>query len=172
MKIGIFGGSFDPIHKGHIHFARHALKELNLDRIYFVPVKISPLKQDSPIGSASHRVKMIQAAIKTDSRFKVELCEIKRHGPSYTYLTLRYFRKKFSRVEFFLLLGQDALNSFNQWHKWEEICKGAILLIGDRKKMLPYSSTEVRKRLQKGKSIRKECPPVVCSYIKRNKLYV
>ena len=171
MRIGIFGGSFDPIHRGHIHFAKSALRELQLDRLYFVPAKISPLKEPS-VAAGFHRSKMARLAIQTEPRFRLETCELKREGPSYSYLTARRFKRRFHRAELFFLLGDDALKTFKKWKKYKQILKNASLVVVERKKMLPYSSTEVRAKLREGKSILNACPKAVCSYIKKNKLYV
>ena len=116
MKIGILGGSFDPIHKGHLAVARFAREELNLDRVIFVPVGKNPLKKNPRSLSDAARLVMIQKKLKHSPGFSVSTHEFRKNGPSYTVDTLRYFRKKFStKTQLYFLAGADTVKDFSRW---------------------------------------------------------
>lgn len=188
MRIGILGGTFDPVHKGHLSLARSALKELKLDRLFFVPAKISPLKQTYPMAASTHRVNMLRIALKKMSRCKISRMEINRRGPSYTVDTLRAFRKKFSGSELFLVMGSDALKDFKRWKNWRGIVNLSCLAVGKRPKFQApkewnqkalwlkgrfpdLSSTEIRSALSEGKT-RGVFAGALLNYIHGHKLYV
>ena len=121
MRIGIFGGSFDPIHNGHLTLAKSAVRELKLDRVYFVPAKRSPFKIDAPLSPARHRIKMIQLAIGSNPKFKISRAEVLRPHPSYSYQTVRWFKKRFVESEIFFILGDDSLKDFAKWKNYKKI---------------------------------------------------
>lgn len=190
-KFGLFGGSFDPVHKGHLALARAALRELKLDRVYFVPARKSPLKTDSPSASARDRLTMLRRALRGEPRFKIEDWELRRPGPSYTYKTLRSFRRRFPGAQWHLLVGGDSLKFFTRWRRWEELLERGRLAAGLRrgvglgpvpasvrsrvrflKARLPRaSSSEIRERLRRGRSVRSFVPAVVARHIRNAGLY-
>lgn len=167
MRIAIFGGSFDPVHKGHITLAKSALKELKLDKIFFVPAKKSPLKNHHPFLKSAIRLKMLKHALKGERRFKISTFELKSSRPSFAIKTVQYFHRKFPKSDLYFLMGSDALKDFKKWKKWKNILRLSALIVGVRKgakvsknnlskemkakivwlksKMLPISSTQIRK---------------------------
>lgn len=189
MKIGFFGGTFDPIHRGHLTMARTALKQFGLARIYFIPAFCSPHKaQDIPQSSAQDRLAMVRLAVKPSSYGRVSDWEIRRRGLSYTYKTLQYFAKRFPSAQRYLILGLDAYQSFPLWKKPEVIRRHASLLVAPRgssvklwsksdqvirMKSCPVSSTQVRRELKSLNltGLSRHLPKQVLSFIKKKKLY-
>ncbi|SFW05757.1 Nicotinate-nucleotide adenylyltransferase [Chlamydia abortus] len=114
MKIGIFGGSFDPIHKGHLLVASEAIKSLDLDCLYFVPANKNPFKKDKSYASNLHRINMIKLAIKDNPKMQISEFETNRNCISYTIDTVKYFRNKFKDDDLYLLIGSDNLNSLHK----------------------------------------------------------
>ena len=124
MRIGILGGSFDPIHRGHLALARYAREELNLDRIIFVPVGMNPLKKNPRSLPDAARISMIQKTLKRLPDFSVSTHELRKKGPSYTVDTLRYFRKKFgAKAQLYFLAGADTVKNFSRWKSPEKVLK-------------------------------------------------
>jgi nicotinate-nucleotide adenylyltransferase len=122
-KIILFGGSFDPIHTGHVQVARHALQSLRAGRLFFVPARRSPHKTDSP-AVGHHRLAMIRKAIEGVDRFSVSDCELIRPEPSYTLDTINFFREQFgNEVALYWLVGADQLSDFDRWHRVEELLR-------------------------------------------------
>ncbi len=119
MKIGIYGGSFNPTHKGHIAVAEYAIKELKLDKLYFVPAFKSPFKSKVKYVDAQHRVNMIELV--KPEKSEVSLFEVNRKGVSYTIDTVRHFKQKFPDDELFLLIGSDNVYKLNKWKEINEI---------------------------------------------------
>ena len=171
MKIGIFGGSFDPVHQGHLAVAGYALSELNLDKIYFVPAYQNPLKSRErivhgrPQGSPLRRISELRKAIQHNPKFFVSDIELKRKGLSYTIDTLKYFKKKFHGHALYFLAGADQLRNFSRWKSPEEVLKlcrftlftrpGTPLRAKDKRFLLvpmppvDISSTEIRRKKSK-----------------------
>ncbi|CAM9146282.1 nicotinate-nucleotide adenylyltransferase [Mycoplasma marinum] len=127
MKIGIFGGSFNPVHKGHINVAKHAMSELNLDKLFFVPAYQSPFKSKVKYLDSKDRVAMLNL-VKPENT-EVSLFEINRKGTSYTIDTIKYFRKNFPNAELFLLIGTDNLYKLHKWKDVETIAQEAQICI-------------------------------------------
>ena len=124
MRIGIFGGSFNPVHKGHLKLAQNALSELSLNQIFFVPSYKAPLKAHEKLLSNALRVKLLKAALKGKPHFKLSLCELNRKGTSYTIDTLRFFRKKHGKdTVLFFLSGGDTSGSLRRWKSWKQVLK-------------------------------------------------
>ncbi|MGX9395885.1 nicotinate-nucleotide adenylyltransferase [Mycoplasma sp. 1573] len=134
MKIGLFGGTFDPIHKGHILIAQHACKTLNLDKIILIPANQNPDKKNQPSASNQDRYNMVKIAIQDFDNFEVSDFEIKRTGPSYTFETLKYFKQKYSQDELFFILGSDNLSSLNKWQGVNDFSKWVKLVCFRRTK--------------------------------------
>ena len=132
MRIGVFGGSFDPIHFGHLLLAEQCREQTQLDRVLFVPASISPLKQAGPQASDRQRLEMIELAIAGHKAFEVSTLEIERGETSYTVDTLMQIKQTAPDDELFLLMGQDSLQSFDLWKEPSRICELATLLIYGR----------------------------------------
>jgi nicotinate-nucleotide adenylyltransferase len=143
-KIGFFGGSFDPIHFGHLHLAIDMLEKHGLDEVLFCPAFCSPFKIDRPpIASGEERLQMLKLVLADIPQFRVTPIEIERHQPSYTVETLR----KLPKAEYRLILTKESAATFTKWKEPEEIKRLAPLLIGER--AFPISSSEIRERLKK-----------------------
>lgn len=119
--VGLFGGSFDPIHNGHIAIAREAIKLCNLSKLWFIPAKISPLKQGCMVLDDTLRIKLINTAISGDSSLGVSNIEIEKSGVSYTVETLLAWKKLHPQDEIIFIIGMDSLLSFHKWHNWQKI---------------------------------------------------
>ncbi len=195
MRIGVFGGTFDPPHVGHLILAADAYEALRLDKLFFVPARAQPLKVDRPaVASAEERLEMVRLAIAGDSRYSVDDTEISREGLSFTVDTLEGLSVRFEGSQLFLLLGEDSLGSFDRWRKPERIRELATLAVmyrarpgGVTRKSRPslkrkgvetlstrqvdVSSTEIRQRLADGKSIRGFVPESVEKFIASRRLY-
>jgi nicotinate-nucleotide adenylyltransferase len=183
MRIGILGGSFDPIHHGHLILARAAKEELDLDRVLFVPANKSPHKTDTKPATAEDRLKMVELAIAGEEGFEASDTELKRPAPSYTLDTLRELKKSHPQDEFVLLIGADNVAKFDTWREPEEIRRLAQIAVLDRAgksaqhqwpvvhRMIDISSTDIRTRVAAGRSIRYLTPDAVCDYIATHSLY-
>ena len=183
MRIGILGGSFDPIHNGHLILARAALEELGLDRILFIPANKSPHKTDSNPATAEDRLKMVQLAIEDEEDFEATDIELKRPAPSYTVDTLRELRTLHPHDKFVLLIGADNVAKFDTWREPDEIRKLADIAVLDRadgtvshqwpvvRRQIDISSTDIRARAAAGRSIRYLTPDSVCDYIAARGFY-
>lgn len=188
MKIGIFGGSFDPIHIGHLIVAQTSIEKCGLDKVVFVPAKVSPFKVDrKSFFSDFDRLEMVRLAVEDNPKFEVSDFEISSNGISYTYITVEYFSEVYSGSDLFLIVGGDSFETFHKWKNYEKILDKVMLIVyprGDlvfprelesyRDKVLllevpkiGISSTEIRNRLEKGEEIRYFLPCKVYDYILR-----
>ena len=130
--IGIFGGSFDPIHKGHIESLKSVTKKLNLSKVLVIPNKVSPLK-DLSVASSLEKIKMLEIAFKDFKEIEIEDYELKKEGPSFMIETLQYLDKKLGKKEHFLLIiGEDSFQSFHRWKNYQHIIKMTSLLVMNR----------------------------------------
>lgn len=129
MKIAIYGGAFNPVHKEHINMALEAKRELGLDKVIVVPTNLSPHKSGSLTASARDRLKMCRLAFERYAGFEVSDCEIKRGGVSYSYVTCRRFKKLYPQAEIYFIMGADMLKSFGSWREPEEILKCVTPLV-------------------------------------------
>lgn len=185
LKIGVFGGSFDPIHRTHLTIAKRAARQFALDLLLFVPAYIAPHKRDKIYAGNEVRCELISAALGRDPAFRLELCELERGGVSYTVETLKTLKKRFAPCELYFLLGSDNYASFYSWREPEKIRKLARLAVYQRKDQeaeieagdllirgpeTSVSSTALRQKLKEGK-IDKEIPSSVLKIIKKQKLY-
>lgn len=195
-RIGILGGSFNPVHLGHLHLAKELKLRCQLDEIWFVPVHQNPHKLGLSIVSSEHRLEMLQLATRGTPSYRVVDVECKRKGPSYTVDTLKHLHREYPDNDFFLLLGSDTIKRF---HDWKDPCEvlnlstlvvasryegGVALDYGDAKleeivseaiipiKQLNASSTEIRSLIQKGEKYQHLVPPLVCDYIQKHRLYI
>jgi nicotinate-nucleotide adenylyltransferase len=191
VRVGVFGGTFDPPHIGHLLLASDAREALTLDRIVFVPAGAQPLKVDTPPGaSARDRLEMVRLAVADDANYTVDDTEINRKGLSYTVDTLAHLSGRFPQAKLYLLLGEDSLASFDQWREPERIRELASLAVmrrdgvpGAGVKPIPsgvvevstrrvdVSSTEIRERLRAGKSIKGFVPESVERFVEARGLY-
>lgn len=129
--IGLFGGTFNPIHTGHLLAAEAVLKQLKLDEIHFLPAAYSPFKT-RPKLSDHHRIAMLKRAIEGYPRFKIDTRELSRSGPSYTIDTLVEIAESSPQSQLYLLIGMDAWGSFERWHQWQELIKLCHLVVVTR----------------------------------------
>jgi nicotinate-nucleotide adenylyltransferase len=191
MRIGVLGGTFDPPHLGHLLLAADARDALTLDRLIFVPAGSQPFKINTPpVASPQDRLEMVRIAVADDASYTVDDAEINRKGLSYTVDTLEDLSTRYPGAKLFLLLGEDSLASFAQWRDPERIRELASLAAMRRDdgsdggvKSLPsgvvevsarrvdISSTEIRKRLRAGKSIKGFVPEGVERFIEARGLY-
>ncbi len=192
QSIGIYGGTFDPVHHGHLILARDAMEQLNLARMIFVPAAISPHKlARSPDADGAHRLAMLRAATAGEERFAVDPCELGRAGPSYTVDTLLDLRRRLPpETALFYLIGEDNVPKLDTWHRIAELRALATFVVfrrADRPvapilagpgtdfptlaRRLDLSATEIRNRVAAGRSIRYFVPESVAAIIDREGLY-
>lgn len=181
--IGIFGGSFDPIHNGHLILAREALETLGLDQLLFIPAAQSPFKPDQPPAPAAARWEMLCAAIEGEPAFAASRIELDRPPPSYAIETIEQLRREVADAEFFYLIGEDNLAALPDWHRSDELqklvqfavldrsCTGAIFPYPAVRRVIDISATGIRKRVASGRSIRYLVPEAVERIIRRENLY-
>jgi nicotinate-nucleotide adenylyltransferase len=188
-SIGIFGGSFDPVHLGHLITTQHVFEQRNLEKIIFIPNHISPLKQSIVPTHDAHRLKMLQLAIEPFPHFEVSDFEINRKAVSYTLDTLLKFKKEYDNLE--LIIGYDNLCIFDKWRMPEKIIGLAKLVVMKRSTDLEerpnrflesaifidtptieISSTIIRRRIKNNQPIDYLVPQKVKEYIVQNRLYI
>lgn len=186
-RIGIFGGSFDPPHLGHLIIGELAQEQLKLDKVIFVPAYKSPHKINSTTASSLHRLAMTRIAIKGNEKFEVSDFEVNKKNVSYTVNTMKYFSHLYSGSEIFLIVGNDSLHQFSSWkdpegirsivtlavfprrgfeHMIEE--KGSIIL---RAPLIEIASSDIRLRIKSGRTVRYLLPEKVEEYINANRIY-
>ena len=130
--IGIFGGSFDPIHKGHIESLKSVTEQLNLSKVLVIPNKVSPLKELS-VASSLEKIKMLEIGFKDFKEIEIEDYELKKEGPSFMIETLQYLDKKLGKKKHFLLIiGEDSFQSFHRWKNYQHIIKMTSILVMNR----------------------------------------
>ncbi len=200
MRLGIYGGSFSPIHNGHLLLAESCREQCDLDEVWFLPAATNPLKQDGVLASDAHRTAMIELAIAGNHAFKCSPIELERGGLSYTVETLRELRKIVPQAELFLLVGGDSFASLFHWYKIVEICDLATICTVGRPgsnlndwgrlpevlnddqmalikqhfvemPLIGLSSTDIRSRIASGKSIRYMVPRSVEKYIETQRVF-
>lgn len=198
QRIGVFGGTFDPIHLGHIRAAKAACEGLKLDRLIWVPNRRSPLRLDEDRTPAHHRVAMLERAVGDEAGFEVSDSETKREGPSYLIDTLETLIKEQPEAECFFLMGADSLDTFDRWVRVEDIVSMVQVCVmprpgGEAERKLtdlevraprlaqsirlldgPHtdiSASEIRRRIQAGQPITDLVPKSVWDYIREHTLY-
>lgn len=132
MKIGIYGGSFNPVHNGHIHLAETAVEEFGLDIVYFVPSKISPHRSVEEYVPETDRLEMLKLVCMKNNNFRVSDYELRSDRVSYSVYTVEHFRRKFPNDELFLLVGSDMLMMFDRWYCFEKILSEVTLAVISR----------------------------------------
>ncbi len=197
MKTGIYGGSFDPVHNGHINAAETYMEELSLDRIIIVPAYCPPHKKGLALTPSEHRLNMCHLAFDRLKGFEVSDIEIQRADEGYMADTVEYFRKLYPEDELFLLMGEDMLLNFRQWYSWNRIIEAATIVSAARSwesdsameaeaavlrsfgaevrivpiDVKPISSTDVREAVKRADDISAMVPENVAEYIWSNYLY-
>lgn len=183
-RVGVFGGTFDPVHVGHLAIARAAVEDQALSLVTFVPARRSPLKEEVPVASDADRLEMLRRATADEPRFGVSPIELERSGRSFTITTLESLS---AEGDLFLIVGSDALRDFERWHEPDRILELATLLVADRPGVpdpvssipvvrfdapsLDISSRELRSRCARGRSLRYLVPDPVWNYIEERGLY-
>ncbi len=196
-RIGIFGGTFDPPHLGHLILASEAHAQLRLTRLFWVLTPVPPHKMNRPISSVEDRLAMVKLALKGEPNFELSNIEIERPGPHYTLDTVRVFSKQFPGVDLILLLGGDSLRDLPTWHRPAELVAachriGVMRRPGDSIDMnslvgkipglkdkvrfveaplLEIASSEIRRRASKSLPFRYYLLPAVYRYIQEHNLY-
>jgi nicotinate-nucleotide adenylyltransferase len=200
MRLGIFGGSFDPVHYGHLLLAESCREQCALDRVWLLPTALSPFKQDRRTVSGHHRVEMLRLAVGGHPAMEISTIEIDRGGISYTVDTLAEMRSRQPDAELFLLMGGDSLADLPHWREAGRICELAIPVVVRRAgaaepsyhplhgvvppqrlelfrnhqvtmPTIELTSTEIRARVARGESIRYRTPRAVEKYIESHGLY-
>lgn len=196
LKTGIFGGSFNPVHNGHIYLANTCIEQFGLDRVYLVPSKISPHRSDDEYVPEQDRLEMLKIACRGNSKLVVSSYELNALRVSYSIYTVEHFRRKFPDDTLYLLTGGDMLMSFEKWYRFEDILKNAVVCAvprneGERKNLvtkaerlgeygqilvadvppLVVSSTEIRKKIEKNENFSCYLDENVVQYIKSRELY-
>lgn len=185
-KVGIIGGTFDPLHMGHLMMANEAYHALSLDEVRFMPSARPPHKQSKMITSDEHRIKMVELAIKEILYFKIELIEFERSGVSYTYDTINQLKKREPNVEFFFIIGGDMIDYLPKWHNIDELMN-EVKFVGIKRPgsfgesnypvhmletpMIDLSSSFIRERLGRNIDVTFLLPDKVYKYIKQEGLY-
>ena len=141
-QIGILGGSFDPVHMGHIGLAQETQSRFSLDQILFLPVFQSPHKSHIPLASSTHRMAMLRLALNGNTHFGISDTEIRREEVSYTIDTINRFRLKYSSSELYLIMGYDNLLDLDLWKDSREIIKNCHILVASRPGLKAFSSTD------------------------------
>jgi nicotinate-nucleotide adenylyltransferase len=188
-RIGLFGGSFDPVHNAHVALAKIALAQLNLDELRWVPVG-QPWQKTRPLAPSADREAMVRLAIAGEPRFTLERSELRRRGMSFTLDTVRELQAAEPDNDWFLVLGQDQYAGLHSWRDWRELVSRVTLVIAPRPGVGPVSpqvgstpqrrvalpmmiesSTDVRELIAAGRPIDSLVPEPVARYIERHHLY-
>ena len=196
MRIGIYGGTFDPVHYGHLVLAETCREACGLDEVWFIPAQVSPHKLDVRVSPPGARVDMLEFAIAGIPEFKVVRMELDRPGPSYTVDTLEQIGRDRPDDELFLFLGADSVADFPTWRDPQRIAELATLVVVNRGREAPrlaslelfrpgsrgtlevempgidLSASGIRQRIAQGKSIRFQVPRAVEHYIREKRLYL
>ncbi len=197
QKIAIYGGTFNPIHNGHIHLAKQFARLLGLDKVILIPTRVPPHKQATDLAPAKDRLALCRLA-SSDPIFEVSDLEIRRDGLSYTVDTLLELKQRYPESELYLITGEDMFVTISDWYRAKTIYSLATICAAPRSTAglepllqygrileqngaktiiknidyLPISSTMVRNAVKNGESISKLVPPAVADYIVKNKLYL
>ncbi len=198
----LFGGTFDPIHNGHLIISRSAAEQLGVQKIILIPSAVPPHKQDKKCTDAKIRLEMVHRAVDGDELFEVSDCELHRQGPSYTLDTVRYFHKKYGpELPLYWLIGADSIPELPGWYHIQQLVEECTLVTAGRPgspsccwdrfqnilntrqiarlqkyllatPLLDISATEIRRRIRTGLAIRYLVPEPVQNFILQNQLYV
>ena len=190
MKLGLFGGSFDPVHLGHLLVAQAAIEELKLDRLFFIPAAQSPFKPEFRPAPATVRLQWLRLALAGKMNCEIDEQEIRRGDISYTIETVRNYARRFPQAELFYLVGADHAAKLNEWREAAELAQRARFVVTPRPGESPVhfpppfhgqmlngfplavSSSEIRERVKAGLPIELLAPPAVAEAIGASKLYI
>ena len=189
QRIGLFGGSFDPVHLGHVMVARAALEELHLDRLYIVPAAQSPFKPDQQPAAADARVQLLRLAFDGQANCEIDTQEVERDGVSYTIDTARACADRYSGAELFYLIGADHVPTLPEWREAEALASMVTFVVVPRSgepvadfpepfrgrvlrgQPMEISASDIRLRLRDGKKINHLTPPRVAEALETMHLY-
>ncbi len=189
-RVGLFGGTFDPVHLAHVALAQAALSAFQLDELRWIPSG-RPWQKERRVTEARHREAMVRLAMGTEPRFELDRIELERPGPSFTLDTVRSFAAAQTATEWVLIIGQDQYAALHTWHDWQLLLGLVTVAVANRPgvlrlpapevqafahrvvplAMLDISSTEIRHRVSAGQDISQLVPPDVASYIDLHGLY-
>lgn len=196
MRIALFGGTFDPVHYGHLRLAEEACEAAGLERVLFVPAHTSPFRRQELLSAPRHRLQMTQLAVADNPAFEASDIEIQRGGISYTVDTVASVRAMYPDAELYLIMGADTLQGFMSWYRPDVIVRECRLLVGvrphydlqailehlpdairERVQPVPMTpldirASDLRHRIRTGRSIRYLTPPNVIEYIQQHRLYL
>ncbi len=182
-RAALYGGTFDPVHHGHLILARDALETLKLDRVVFIPAGISPHKLGASSTPADLRREMLALAIADEPRFVLDDSELQREGPSFTVDTVEAVSRRYAGAELFYLIGGDNVPKLHTWHRFADLSKLVKFAVFDRNgdsathdfptlpRRIDISATEIRERVARGASIRYLVPEPVRTFIEHHRLY-
>jgi nicotinate-nucleotide adenylyltransferase len=168
MRIALLGGTFNPVHGGHLLIAEAARQAFHLDRVIFVPAGQPPHKK-RPLTSAQHRLAMLRLAVRGNPFFRISDWEIKQKRVVYTVETLEHFRKQWPKAALHFIIGSDSLKDLPRWKDSKRLRSLCRFVIQER--LLPFASHEIRRRVRRHLSIRYQVPDAVERYIRRARLY-
>ncbi|MBN9385666.1 MAG: nicotinate-nucleotide adenylyltransferase [Chitinophagaceae bacterium] len=190
MQVGLYFGSFNPIHHGHLIIANHLLENTDLDQVWFVVSPQNPLKPSTSLLNEYHRLFLVQAAIEGENRLKASDIEFKLPKPSYTVDTLTYLQERYPSYQFSVIMGSDSFQNLPKWKNYSWLLQHFPIYVYKRpdhevlpsfpeaKKiivldapLLPISATHIRKNVKEGRSIRYLVPEAVREEIERNGYY-
>jgi nicotinate-nucleotide adenylyltransferase len=188
-RIGLFGGSFDPVHSAHVMMARAALNELQLDRLFIIPATRSPFKPEQQPAPDEVRLAMLKAAFEEESGCEIERLELEREGASYAIDTVRVFVERFPEAELFYLIGADHVPTLTQWREADALAKILTFVVVPRSggpevefpesfagrclegELMDISSSDIRARMREGKSVGHLLPPAVAGILSKKQIY-
>jgi len=189
MKVGLFFGSFNPVHVGHLVLANYMLEFTDLHKIWFVVSPHNPLKEKKSLLAEHHRLQLVNIAVEYNTNMKASNIEFKLPQPSYTINTLTYLKEKHPEHNFVLIMGEDNLTNFHKWKNYEEILKHHEIYVYPRAKseetelknhskikfinapIIEISSTQIREAIKNKKDVRYFLPEKVWEYIKEMHFY-
>lgn len=198
MKLGIFGGTFNPIHSGHIELVKHFASLAGLDKVLLIPTKIPPHKVSPDLLSGETRLEMCSLAVRGEDKIEVSDIELRREGHSYTIDTLKALEKLYDGAQLYLIMGADMLLCLDTWRDYQGIIDRCVICAAARndstvqelklkarmlgipenrviisdEEIMTVSSTQIRENIKKGDSIKGFVPDAVAKYIADNKLYI
>ncbi len=198
MKLGIFGGTFNPVHSGHIELVRHFAVLAELDRVLLIPTKIPPHKVSPDLLDGETRLEMCALAVKDEDKIEVSDIELRRDGHSYTIDTLKELERLYEDAELYLIMGADMLLCLDSWRDYKGILERCVICAAARnestvhqlkekakaleipdnriiisdERIMTVSSTQIRGNIKRGDSINGLVPETVAKYIADNRLYI
>ena len=197
-RVGVLGGTFDPVHWGHVLMAYSAMEAFELDEVLFVPARLNPLKDGCRQGPARHRVAMLRLALQGEATMRVVQDELRRAPPSYTVDTIRNLKARHPAWDIYFIMGMDSLRDISKWHCYKTLLRLCTIIPVERPgvkapirripgvseavskkvlgnviagRLMDISSTGIRRRIAKGQEIRYAVPRCVAQYIKKHGMY-